>query len=131
MNKTYSRKIKETCFLDLWHWFMLIKSHMNPLIYYLDSCSLNHIWIPWFMLLYLTQIDPLPLLSSFDLACLVHYNGYYAVIGISITKNKKNCNIIIITIHLFDDNKWIEPWICIIYFTTTWLIYEYCLLNEY
>ncbi len=27
MKETYS------CFLDLWHWFMLIKSHMNSLIH--------------------------------------------------------------------------------------------------
>ena len=38
-------------------------------------------------------------------ACLVHYNGNYIGIGISITKNKKSCNGIIITIHLFGDTK--------------------------
>ena len=35
---------------------------------------------------------------------LVHCNDYYTVIGINITKNKKSCNVITITIHLFDDN---------------------------
>ena len=58
---------------------------------------------------------------------LVRCNGYYTVIGISITKNKRKYNVITITIHLFGDNTWIESWICILYFTTTWLIYEYCL----
>jgi hypothetical protein len=37
-------------------------------------------------------------------ARLVRCNGYYTVIGISITRNKRSCNIITITIHLFGDN---------------------------
>ena len=36
---------------------------------------------------------------------LVCCNGYYTVIGISITKNKRSSNVINITIHLFGDNK--------------------------
>jgi hypothetical protein len=35
---------------------------------------------------------------------LIHYNGYYTVIGINITRNKKSCNEITIIIHLFGDN---------------------------
>ena len=53
---------------------------------------------------------------------LVHCNGYYTVIGINITRNKRSCNVITITIHLFVNNTWIEPWIYILYFITTWLI---------
>ena len=37
-------------------------------------------------------------------ARLVRSNGYYTVIGISITRNKISCNVIIITNHLFGDN---------------------------
>ena len=32
---------------------------------------------------------------------------------------------------LFGDNTLIEPLIYILYFSTTWLLYEYCLLYEY
>jgi hypothetical protein len=35
---------------------------------------------------------------------LVRYNDYYTVIGISITRNKRSCNVITITIHLFGDS---------------------------
>jgi hypothetical protein len=35
---------------------------------------------------------------------LVRCNGYYTVIGINITRNKRNCNVITITIHVFGDN---------------------------
>jgi hypothetical protein len=35
---------------------------------------------------------------------LVRCNGYYIVIGISITRNKRSYNVIAITIHLFSDN---------------------------
>ena len=41
---------------------------------------------------------------------LVHCNGYYTVIGINITRNKRSCNVITITIHLFGDNTWIKPY---------------------
>ena len=37
-------------------------------------------------------------------ARLVRCNGYYTVIGISITRNKINCNGIAITIHQFGNN---------------------------
>ena len=37
-------------------------------------------------------------------ARLVHCNDYYTVIEISITRNKRSCNIITITIYLFGDN---------------------------
>ena len=40
---------------------------------------------------------------------LVHCNGYYTVIRISITRNKRSCNVITIIIYLFGDNTWIEP----------------------
>ena len=36
--------------------------------------------------------------------CLVHCNGYYTVIEISITRNKISCNKISITIHQFGTN---------------------------
>jgi hypothetical protein len=36
--------------------------------------------------------------------CLVRYNGYYTIIGINIIKNKRSCNVITITIHLFSNN---------------------------
>ena len=35
---------------------------------------------------------------------LVHCNDYYTVIGINITRNKINCNVITIIIDLFGDN---------------------------
>jgi hypothetical protein len=35
---------------------------------------------------------------------LVHCNGYYTVIRISITRNKRSCNVITIIIYLFRDN---------------------------
>ena len=35
---------------------------------------------------------------------LVHGNGYYTVIGISITRNRISCNGINITIHQFGNN---------------------------
>ena len=35
---------------------------------------------------------------------LVHCNGYYTGIKINITRNKRNCIVITITIHLFGDN---------------------------
>jgi hypothetical protein len=35
---------------------------------------------------------------------LVHSNDYYTVIGISITRNRINCNEISITIHQFGNN---------------------------
>ena len=48
-------------------------------------------------------------LCSFCMMCfhilkvrLVYCNGYYTIIGINITKNKKSCNVIT-TIHLFGD----------------------------
>ena len=37
-------------------------------------------------------------------ARLVYCNDYYIVIEISITRNKKTCNITTITIYLFGDN---------------------------
>ena len=55
---------------------------------------------------------------------------WYLVIRISIIKNRRICNGITITLHLFGDNTWIEPWICIIYFTTTWLIYVFLHMNK-
>jgi hypothetical protein len=44
------------------------------------------------------------LVKEFIRAGLVHCNGYYNVIGINITRNRRNCNGIFITIHLFGDN---------------------------
>ena len=35
---------------------------------------------------------------------LIRCNGYYTVIDISIIRNKRNCNVITITIHMFGDN---------------------------
>ena len=40
---------------------------------------------------------------------LVDCNSNYIGIGISITKNTRRCNVILITIHLFGDNTIIEP----------------------
>jgi hypothetical protein len=37
-------------------------------------------------------------------ARLVRCNGYYTVIEMSITMNKRSCNVITITIYLFGDN---------------------------
>jgi hypothetical protein len=37
-------------------------------------------------------------------ACLVHCNGHYNVTRINITRYKRSCNVITITIHLFSDN---------------------------
>ena len=42
-------------------------------------------------------------------ARLVDCNVNYIRIGIDIRRNTKCCNIILITIHLFDDNIIIEP----------------------
>ena len=39
---------------------------------------------------------------------MIDYNGNYIEIGINITKNTKYCNVMFITIHLFDDNIIIE-----------------------
>ena len=41
-------------------------------------------------------------------ARLVDYNGNYIEIRICIIRNKKWCNIVLITIHLFGDNTIIE-----------------------
>ena len=41
---------------------------------------------------------------------LVDYNDNNIRIRIGITKNIRCCNIILIIIHLFDDNTIIEPW---------------------
>ena len=38
-------------------------------------------------------------------AHLIGCNGDYIGIGIGITRNTRCCNIILITIHLFDDRK--------------------------
>jgi hypothetical protein len=35
---------------------------------------------------------------------LIRCNSYYTVIRISITKNKRSCNVITIIIHVFGDN---------------------------
>ena len=51
---------------------------------------------------------------------LVQCNGYYTIIRINITRNKRSCNVITITIHLFRDYTWIESWINILYFNITW-----------
>ena len=36
--------------------------------------------------------------------CLVDYNSNYIGIRIDIIRNTKNCNVMLIAIHLFDDN---------------------------
>ena len=45
-----------------------------------------------------------------SLAYLVDYNGNDIEIKISITKNKRCCNVILIIIHLFDDNTIMKLW---------------------
>ena len=41
---------------------------------------------------------------------MIDCNGNYIRIGIDITKNIKYYNVMLITIHLFDDNTIIKPW---------------------
>ena len=44
-----------------------------------------------------------------NMASLVDYNGNFIRIEICIIRNTRCCNVMLITIHLFDDNTIIEP----------------------